>query len=235
MEACNRREYDERVNVRDLERAAAERGSLPEPTLPWRDGRIGVIGSGPAGLSAAYHLARLGYPVTIFESSAELGGVLRHGIPPYRLPRDVLDAEVRHILRHGLTVELNHAVNRSELLRLSRQFAALFVATGLQKLQDLHLGARTGRMVMQGIDFLDQARNGRISLTQENVVVVGGGNTAIDAARSARRLGARCVRILYRRNREAMPAISEEIDHALEEGITLDELVMPLRIHDDGE
>jgi NADPH-dependent glutamate synthase beta subunit-like oxidoreductase/Pyruvate/2-oxoacid:ferredoxin oxidoreductase delta subunit len=234
MEACNRRLYDESINIREVERYAADHGQRPPVTKPHRAERIAVVGSGPAGLSAAYHLARLGYPITLIEGGDELGGLLRTGIPAYRLPRDVLGEEIDYILRHGVEVKLNQFVRRPELLKLSHEFAAVFVATGLQGLRAVDLGSEAEDRVVQGIEFLDEVRKGQTRIDGERVVVVGGGNTAIDAARSARRIGAQNVRIIYRRTRAEMPAISEEVEEALEEGIVLDELVAPLRLRHDG-
>lgn len=235
MDACNRRLFDEAVNIRELERYAADHGSEPEPTRPWRREHLAVVGSGPAGLSAAYHLARLGYPVTLFEKDSELGGVMRTGIPEYRLPRDVLGREINYILRHGVEARTGQTIRRAELLRLTHEFAAVFIGTGLQNAQTLNIGgADAGIQVEQGIDFLDRVRSGKVRLSGERIVVIGGGNTAIDAARTARRLGAREVRIVYRRARAQMPAIAEEIDEALEEHVRLDELVSPVRLQRDG-
>lgn len=238
MDACNRNTFDESVNVRELERYVADWGRRKRLEASPRGKRVAVVGSGPAGLSAAYHLARLGYGVTIFEAGSELGGVLRTGIPAYRLPRAVLNQEIEFILGHGIDVRTKHHVSRTELLELSRDYAALFLGTGLQEARSLDLGVERGRSVgrvEQGIDFLDRARNGPTIRSGESIVVVGGGNTAIDAARSARRLGAGPVCILYRRTRREMPAIAEEIDAAIDEGVTLDELVSPVRLREMGE
>lgn len=234
MEACNRREHDEAVNVRDLERYVADHARWPDASRPTRAQRVAVIGSGPAGLAAAYHLARLGYPVTLLESGKELGGVMRTGIPSYRLPRDVLDREISFIVRHGVEVRTQQSVNRQVLLDLSHEYAAIFVATGLQELRALNLGNQSSDAVVQGIDFLDRVRRNEEYLTGQRVVVVGGGNTAMDAARSACRIGARSVQIIYRRTRNEMPAIKEEVEEALEEGIELHELVNPVRLHTDA-
>ncbi len=235
MQACNRREHDESVDIREIERYVADHALWPSATQPVRETEIAVVGSGPAGLSATYQLARLGYRVHLFEAGDEIGGVLRTGIPAYRLPRDVLDREISFILRHGVQSHTKRRIGRQELLDLTHKYAAVFVATGLQELRSLNLGNLAEDMVMQGIDFLDSARRGRISLTGQRVIVVGGGNTAMDAARTALRVGARNVRVIYRRTRAEMPAIAEEIDEALEEGILLDELVNPLRLHQDAD
>jgi len=230
MEACNRAQYDEPVDIRALERYVGDNGKRPPVSKPHRPQRLAVVGSGPAGLAAAYHAARLGYQVTLFESADELGGVMRSGIPSYRLPRDVLDREISYILRHGIETRTNHFVDRAELLRLTHEYNAVFVATGLQELRTLNLGQLDRNYVMQGIDFLDQARRGLVACRNQRVVVVGGGNTAFDAARTARRLGASSVRVVYRRTRAEMPAIAEEIDDGLAEGVQVSELVQPLRL-----
>ena len=233
MDGCNRAEFDESVNVREIERAAAEFGTRPEPTRSSRDAAIAVVGSGPAGLTTTYQLAKLGYPVTLFEADEELGGVLRTGIPAYRLPRDVLDEEIDYILRHDVTVRTGCQLKREDMLRLSREYQAVFVATGLQNVSDLDLG-EIGSVTapIQGLQFLENVRTGNVRLDGQRVVVIGGGNTAMDAARSALRIGAKEVRVVYRRTRSEMPAIHEEIEQAIEEGIILDELVSPVRLSD---
>ncbi len=236
MEACNRRGFDESVNVRELERYAADMGRRERFITVPREEAVAVIGSGPAGLSAAYHLARLGYQVTVVEAQQELGGVMRTGIPTYRLPRNVLDREIEFIVAHGVKTLTGHRVSRAEFVDFSRRFAAVFVATGLQEARSLDLGVDLGgstNRIEQGIAFLDRARGGTAFVRGERVVVVGGGNTAIDAARSARRLGAARVSVVYRRSRQEMPAIAEEIDAALEEGVSIHELVAPVHLRDN--
>jgi len=234
MDACNRNFFDEGVNVRELERYVADHGAWPTPNQPWRLERVAVVGSGPAGISASYQLAKLGYHVSLYEASSELGGVLRNGIPEYRLPREILDRELGFVLDHGVTAYSDSFINRQALVGLTQRYSAVFVATGLQRSRGLDLGAP--EMVMQGIEFLDHVHNSEVSLNGERVIVVGGGNTAIDAARSALRLGAKEVKILYRRSRAEMPAIAEEIDAAIEEGVELHELALPERVlfEDEG-
>jgi 2-oxoacid:acceptor oxidoreductase gamma subunit (pyruvate/2-ketoisovalerate family) len=234
VEGCNRAEYDTSVNVREIERAAAENGNCPEPTQPFRSASVAVVGSGPAGLSTAYQLARLGYPVSLFEADDELGGVLRTGIPAYRLPRDVLDKEIDYILDHGITARTGCQLNREDMSRLSREYQAVFVGTGLQNVSDLDLGDNSSIAPIQGLHFLNSVRAGNERLDGQRVIVIGGGNTAMDAARSALRIGASEVRVVYRRTRKEMPAINEEIEQALEEGIILDELVAPVRLADSA-
>ncbi len=234
MASCNRNELDEGVNVRELERFVADHGEWPGPAIHTIRGRVAVVGSGPAGLSAAYQLAKLGYQVSIFEAADQLGGVLRNGIPEYRLPREVLDRELGFILMHGVTAYTDARIDRSALRELTRHYSAVFVATGLQESRSLDLGESSGA-VRQGIDFLEGVHRGEENVSAQRLVVVGGGNTAIDAARSARRLGAADVHILYRRTREEMPAITEEVDAALEEGVVLDELALPVRMGRDGK
>jgi 2-oxoacid:acceptor oxidoreductase gamma subunit (pyruvate/2-ketoisovalerate family) len=231
---CNRGGLDGAVGVRDIERALADRTVWPSPQRRSSGDPVAVVGSGPAGLSAAYHLARLGHRVTVFESAPEVGGLLRAGIPEYRLPRSVLEREVAFILGHGVEVRMRHRVDRAELARVAGRHAAVVVATGLQSLRALDVDGAAVGVVEQGLDFLAGARAQAGDLGGAAVVVAGGGNTAVDAARSALRLGAREVRVVYRRTRAEMPAIVEEVDEALEEGVVIDELLTlaGLRQHD---
>ncbi len=228
MGSCNRHAFDEGVNVREIERFVADNARWPDPVLPWRRERVAVVGSGPAGMSAAYHLARSGYHVSLFEGSDELGGVLRNGIPGYRLPKEALDREIGFVLMHGVNAYVDSFVSASALEEIEKRYDAVFVATGLQRSRSLPVGP-----AMQGIAFLDRVHRQDVVLKGQHIVVAGGGNTAIDAARSALRLGASSVRILYRRRRAEMPAIDEEISAALAEGVVLEELALPERIDGD--
>lgn len=235
METCNRAALDGAVNVREMERYAADHGAPRYDQQATREERVAVVGSGPAGLSAAYHLALLGYQVDIYEAGEALGGLLRTGIPPYRLPRTVLDQEINQILNLGVEAHTGTPVDKSQLLALTRTKDAVYVATGQQEVRSLNLGCLDPEVVVQGIAFLEAANRGKTRVDKRRVVVVGGGNTAFDAARSAMRLGAESVRIIYRRSQEEMPAIQEEIAEAIEEGIDVDYLVAPLRLEPNGK
>ena len=235
MAQCNRRELDSAVNVRQLERLAGDVGRITLSRPELRAERVAVVGSGPAGLAAAYHLGRFGYGVTVYEGASEPGGLLRSGIPDFRLPPEVLNREIDRILELGVQVVTDHRVDRARLMDLARAYDAVLVATGLQELRDLRLGTGGSEVVLQGIDFLDRVKQGGVRMNGETVVVVGGGNTAMDAARSALRLGAREVRVVYRRTRKQMPAIAEEIEEALEEGVIFQELVQPLALHPEAQ
>jgi 2-oxoacid:acceptor oxidoreductase gamma subunit (pyruvate/2-ketoisovalerate family) len=230
MAACNRGGLDGAVDVRDIERGLADRAtgerSAPRTAAGARSAPVAVIGSGPAGLSAAYHLARLGHAVELLEGSRDLGGALRSGIPEYRLPRDVLDREIAFVLAHGIVVRRGVPVDRPGLEALAAGHAAVIVATGMPLPRDLPLTGERSR-VRQALDLL-AAGSRRQDLSGETVVVAGGGTTAVDAARTALRLGAREVHIAYRRTRDQMPAIGEEVEEALEEGVVVDELLAPV-------
>jgi 2-oxoacid:acceptor oxidoreductase gamma subunit (pyruvate/2-ketoisovalerate family) len=235
MDECNRISLDGAVNVRELERYAADHGRVSLPRRVSRDESVAIVGSGPAGLSAAYHLARLGYQVHVFEAGNQLGGLLRTGIPTYRLPRDVLDHEIDRILKLGIKTHMGERVDRKKLVELCKQYDAVLAATGLQEMRSLQLGG-DDETVVQGIDFLDRVNVDRnaFDVAGEEVVIVGGGNTAFDAARTVMRMGARKVRMIYRRTRAEMPAINEEIDEAIEEGVQIDYLTTPLNIRPSG-
>jgi 2-oxoacid:acceptor oxidoreductase gamma subunit (pyruvate/2-ketoisovalerate family) len=237
MASCNRIALDGAVNVRQLERLAGDEGEVSLLPAVQRDERIAVIGSGPAGLTAAYHLALFGYGVTVYEAGPSAGGLLRTGIPDFRLPPAVLDREIDRILDVGVDVVCDHRIDRTRLVELARRHDAVLVATGLQQLRDLELGVGGSDVVVQGIDYLDRVKRGdpHARVDGEDIVVVGGGNTAMDAARSALRLGAATVRVVYRRTREEMPAIAEEIDEALEEGVTIDFLTQPIALEAEAQ
>ncbi|MBK8979917.1 MAG: FAD-dependent oxidoreductase [Planctomycetes bacterium] len=237
MEGCNRREYDGSVNIRGLERWVADTTAVAwaKPTPDPKPERIAIVGGGPAGLSAAYQLARAGHRPAIFDGEAELGGVLRTGIPAYRLPRDVLDAEISGIVDLGVDVHCGAFLDRDALAKLSDDYDAVILATGLQKLRDIEAPGNDLRGIEQGIAFLHRQNMQGGVHTSGHVVVLGGGNTAMDCARTALRAGAERVTVAYRRTRKEMPAIPEEIDEALQEGVVLLERVAPAGFTGSGD
>ncbi len=230
MESCNRIDLDGAVNVRELERYAGDHGSVALAPADRRQECVAIVGSGPAGLTAAFHLGRLGYRVTLYEAATELGGLLRGGIPEYRLPDAVLDRELERILELGVEARTGFRLDRTAVFGLAQRYDAVLVATGLQELRGLELGTGGVQAVEQGIDFLDRAHRRQVRVEGEEVIVVGGGDTAIDAARTALRLRAERVRVVYRRSQAEMPAIAEEIDQAIDEGVEIEFLTQPISL-----
>jgi NADPH-dependent glutamate synthase beta subunit-like oxidoreductase/Pyruvate/2-oxoacid:ferredoxin oxidoreductase delta subunit len=222
--ACNRGGYDEALAICALERhiglrALAERWRFPEAPAGLR--RIAVVGGGPAGLSAAYQLRRRGYAVTLFEAKRELGGLLRHGIPPYRLPREVLDGEIERILELGVDVRAGVAFTAaSQLERLREDFAAVFLAIGAGAPKRLRELDYAQSWVMDGARYLAQANAGRPPALGRRIAVIGGGSAAMDVARSARRAGAE-VTVIALESEARMPAQREEVLEAKAEGVAL--------------
>ena len=226
MESCNRGELDEGIAIREVERAVGEwRQSRyrPPAALPATRSRVAVVGSGPAGLSCAYYLSRAGIGVTVFERAPVLGGLLALGIPEYRLPRSLLARELEILKSEGIHFETGAAVGAAlPLDRLNREYDLIFLAAGAQKEQPLTIAGAGGAGVLSAYDFLRRVNLGERVHLVEPVLVVGGGNAAIDAARVALlREGISRVSLIYRRSRAEMPASAGEVEAAEREGVRL--------------
>ncbi len=237
---CTRGEYDQPVSIKAIKRFLADLEpemnlEPPEPEKEYGD-KVAIVGSGPGGLSAAYYLAINGYKPTVFESGPQVGGMLRTGIPPYRLPRDVLDAEIDYIKRAGVTIKTNTAVDKDNNFdKLKREgFKAFFIATGAHKEWGLNVPGNDLDGVLSGYGFLREKNLGGSPALGKKVVVVGGGNVAMDAARVALRMDAE-VTILYRRSRDEMPALPEEIKEAEDEKVAFNFLCAPVEIVGNGK
>ena len=230
--ACNRSGLDSAIGIRELELFIGDQAlsGPPQPDMSPDNGkRLAVIGSGPAGMSAAYFARYLGFAVTMFDKEALPGGILRLGIPAYRLPREVVAAEFEGLVRMGVVMKLHTEIGRDVSLEdIAAAFDYVFLATGAHRSLALDAAENSDR-IMSGLSLLRRVAVGDAPELGRNVVVVGGGNTAIDAARTAVRLGAR-VTVLYRRTESEMPAHPEDVREAAEEGVAFRFLAAPERI-----
>jgi 2-oxoacid:acceptor oxidoreductase delta subunit (pyruvate/2-ketoisovalerate family) len=223
--ACNRAQIDEAVGINSVERflgdTAIRNGWRFAPPAAESGKRVLIVGAGPSGLSAAYHLRRMGHVVEIHEAGPFAGGMMRFGIPKYRLPRDVLDAEVKRIVDLGVVLKLDTKVDRIVESMQAGRFDAAFLAVGAHIGKRAYIPAGSAAKVLDAVSLLRSMEGEEKPLLGRRVVVYGGGNTAIDAARTAKRLGATEAIIVYRRTRDRMPAHDFEVEEALAEGIMM--------------
>ncbi len=232
---CNRKDFDYPVNIRSFERFLSDHARVDvreEISTDAKKKRIAVIGSGPAGLSASYHLARLGYSVSLFEARHEIGGMLRYGIPSYRLPRAILDREIERILSLGIETHLDTDVGKILNWSEFESFDAVFISPGFQLGKMLFKKEASKNLILTGLDFLANPR--KFGFGKGKVLIVGGGNVAIDVARTVIRLRrgrGKEITLICPESREQMPALPEEIKEALEEGITIINEWAPRKIH----
>ena len=235
--ACACGEGGDAVAVRALKRfamdCAAQAGRWPpeEKPVAARPEAVAIVGSGPAGLTAGFYLARQGYQVTIFEANERAGGALATAIPEYRLPTDVLERDLRRITNMGVRIQTNTRVGQDVSFdELRERFNAVFLAVGAERNLKLRIPGEDSSGVLDPLAFLQRVKLGDHASPGDNVVVIGGGNVAVDAARTALRLGCKSVRILYRRTRQEMPADPVEVEETLREGVTIEYLIAPVSI-----
>ena len=239
---CNRAGLDQSINIRELERYVGDKGFesgiAPEPP-PLHGKTLAIVGSGPAGMSAAYFARLLGFTVTIYEAHQVLGGLLRIGIPAYRLPREILDAEIQLLGLMGVEFRRGTRIGQDIALEaLSQDYDYIFLAAGAHKSRQLGIpGEKESPRIISGLEFLKKVSLGESLELGRRVVVIGGGNTAIDAARTAVRLGAEQITVLYRRTEAEMPALPDEIQEAREEGVRFQFLAAPeaIELKDNGD
>jgi NADH-quinone oxidoreductase subunit F len=230
---CRRGQVDEAIAIRALKRIAAERGNgvwkTKAKVAPGTGKNVAIVGAGPAGLTAAYYLARRGHAVTVFEALPEPGGMMKYGIPEYRLPGKVLAQEIQEIRDVGVDIRVNTRVSTVDEL-FKQGYQAVFLAIGAHQGAKLRIEGEDSPEVMEGVCFLREISMGNKVRVGDRIAVVGGGNVAIDASRTALRLGARESTIIYRRTRDEMPASPEEIEEALLEGVKIEFLAAPIKI-----
>jgi len=230
---CNRGAFDQPVSIQRVERHLGDialngEGPILPEKAPDNGYRVAVVGAGPAGLSAAYFLRMLGFSCEVYDANEEPGGILRWGIPTYRLPDPVIAAEVERIIRLGVKIHTGTSVDRAALHKLLKENDALFLGCGLGR--SMRLNIPGDHLVKDGLGYLRAVRSGTSPDIAGTAVVIGGGNTAVDLSRTLIRKGASKVILIYRRRREDMPAFREEVDSAVKEGVRMTMLTAPVRI-----
>ena len=234
---CRRSMFDTAVNIRGLKRFAVDNaGVVPAPPCAAATGkRVAIVGGGPSGLSAAYFLSLMGHKCVVYEMKSKLGGMLRYGIPNYRFPRERLQEDIDCVLSTGVEVKYNTKIGENFSIKdLRDQYDAVYIAIGAHNDKKIGIEGEDSNNVMSAVELLDNIGNDNVpDFTGKTVAVVGGGNVAMDCVRSAVRLGAKRAIIAYRRRKEDMTALPEEVEGALEEGCELMELSSPVRIEAD--
>ena len=232
-QACRHSQLNDPICIKFLKRFAADHDSglwkQNSKVAPPTGKRVAVVGSGPAGLTAAYYLAKLGHSATVFEALSQAGGMMRVGIPDYRLPREILDAEIKEIEEAGVEIETNTRIESLDSL-FKQGYSAIFLGLGAHRGTRMRVDGEESPGVIDGVTFLRQVNLGEEVKIGKRIAIIGGGNAAIDCSRTSLRLGAEKVTIVYRRTRAEMPAAAEEIEEALHEGVEIIFLAAPNRI-----
>lgn len=230
-ESCNRGCFDQSVSIKTLERTLADYAKDKASKVmgvPRHKEKVAIVGSGPAGLSCAYHLARKGFGITVFERNAEIGGMLRYGIPAYRLPKNVLDQEVGRLHKLRIDFQLNRELGNNLLMKDLQNYDGIYLALGFHKCLNLRIPGEECPQVIEGLRFLEQVNANKPHQLGDRTLVIGGGNTAVDSARSALRLGGKTT-LVYRRRAQDMPGIESEVKELRSEGVEILTLTTPTR------
>lgn len=235
--ACRRNILDDRINIRAIKRMAVDNSKDHNEVPKEATGKhVAIIGGGPSGLTAAYYLQLMGHKCTVFERRAKLGGMMRYGIPRYRLPDSYLDRDINHILSTGVEVKLDKRIGTEEFEQIKNDFDAIYIAIGAHAANNLGIENEDAENVITAVELLrDMGDDKKPDFAGKDVVIVGGGNVAMDCTRTARRLGAKTVKCVYRRRQVDMTALEEEIEGAIAEECEMVTLKAPVRVEVDEE
>lgn len=236
--ACRRNMIDDSINIRGIKRMAVDNAKdiKDEEILPSSGKKIAIIGGGPSGLTAAYFLSLMGHKCTVFEQRKSLGGMMRYGIPRYRLPLSYLDRDIQAILRTGVEVKLNTKVDKERFAKIKEEYDAVYISIGAHSANKLGIENEDAENVLSAVELLRRmGDNDKLDFTGKDVVIVGGGNVAMDCTRTAKRLNAKSVKCVYRRRQVDMTALEEEIEGAIAESCELITMKAPVRVEKDSE